>query len=155
MQKCQCYYTLSDQSIPLVAVKLVVSLLTEQLWINLKMTDFWKIFQFAAKPPTVHHFQGNSRFFVKPKEKIRLRCSFEGNPRPRITWFKAKLYIPSTLNTDYLMWHTQLIVCAVLNLDCYFVLDLSFYLKYKLFCQKPAHSYMPKGLYWAAFFKCL
>ena len=26
---------------------------------------------------------------------------------------KAKLYIPSTLNTDYLLWHTQLIVCAV------------------------------------------
>ena len=25
----------------------------------------------------------------------------------------AKLYIPSTLNTDYLLWHTQLIVCAV------------------------------------------
>ena len=25
----------------------------------------------------------------------------------------AKLYIPSTLNTDYLLWHTQSIVCAV------------------------------------------
>ena len=25
----------------------------------------------------------------------------------------AKLYILSTLNTDYLLWHTQLIVCAV------------------------------------------
>ena len=25
----------------------------------------------------------------------------------------SKLYIPSTLNTDYLLWHTQLIVCAV------------------------------------------
>ena len=24
-----------------------------------------------------------------------------------------KLYIPSTLNTDYQLWHTQLIVCAV------------------------------------------
>ena len=23
------------------------------------------------------------------------------------------IYIPSTLNTDYLLWHTQLIVCAV------------------------------------------
>ena len=29
MQKCQCYYTLSDQSIPLVAVTSVVFLLTE------------------------------------------------------------------------------------------------------------------------------
>ena len=26
---------------------------------------------------------------------------------------KPKLYIPSTLNHDYLLWHTQLIVCAV------------------------------------------
>ena len=26
---------------------------------------------------------------------------------------EAKFYIPSTLNTDYLLWHTQLIVCAV------------------------------------------
>ena len=25
----------------------------------------------------------------------------------------SKLYIPSTLNTDSLLWHTQLIVCAV------------------------------------------
>ena len=28
-----------------------------------------------------------------------------------------------------------------------------YYLKYKLFCQKPAHSYLPKWLCWAAFFK--
>ena len=28
----------------------------------------------------------------------------------------TKLYIPSTLNTDYLLWHTQLIVCGVV---CY------------------------------------
>ena len=27
--------------------------------------------------------------------------------------FQAMLYIPSTLNNDYLLWHTQLIVCAV------------------------------------------
>ena len=26
---------------------------------------------------------------------------------------KPKLYIPSTLNTDYLLWYTQLIVCAI------------------------------------------
>ena len=25
----------------------------------------------------------------------------------------SKLYIPSTLNTDYLLWHTHLIVCVV------------------------------------------
>ena len=32
VQKCQCNYTFSDQSIPLVTVISVVSLLTEQLW---------------------------------------------------------------------------------------------------------------------------
>ena len=26
---------------------------------------------------------------------------------------QPKLYIPSTLNTDYLQWHTQLILCAL------------------------------------------
>ena len=26
---------------------------------------------------------------------------------------QAKLYIPSTLNNDYLLWHTQLIACGV------------------------------------------
>ena len=30
---------------------------------------------------------------------------------------------------------------------------LGFYLKYKLFIQKPAQSYLPKWLCWAAFFK--
>ena len=34
MQKCQCYYTLLDQSIPLVTVTSDVSLLTEQLWVQ-------------------------------------------------------------------------------------------------------------------------
>ena len=34
VQKCQYYYTLLDQSIPLVTVTSVVSLLTEQRWIN-------------------------------------------------------------------------------------------------------------------------
>ena len=29
-----------------------------------------------------------------------------------LKWF-PKLYIPSTLNIDLLLWHTQLIVCAV------------------------------------------
>ena len=32
VQKCQLYYTLSNQSIPLVTVRSNVSLLTEQLW---------------------------------------------------------------------------------------------------------------------------
>ena len=28
-------------------------------------------------------------------------------------WTRPKLYIPSTLNFDLILWHTQLIVCAV------------------------------------------
>ena len=32
---------------------------------------------------------------------------------------KVKLYIPSTLNTDYLLCHTQLIVCAVKGCDTF------------------------------------
>ena len=39
------------------------------------------------------------------------------------------------------------------KLDCYIVSDLRFYLKYKVFCQKPAHSYLTKWLCWAAFFQ--
>ena len=50
-------------------------------------------------------------------------CNFKLCPSPSCwrNWrslcrkfrLQAKLYIPSTLNTDYLLWHTQLIVCAV------------------------------------------
>ena len=32
-----------------------------------------------------------------------------------VCWIRSKLYIPSTLNTDYLLWHTLLIVCAVIH----------------------------------------
>ena len=28
-------------------------------------------------------------------------------------YLKSKLYTPSTLNIDFIQWHTQLIVCAV------------------------------------------
>ena len=28
------------------------------------------------------------------------------------SWASPKLYIPSTLNIDLILWHTQLIVCA-------------------------------------------
>ena len=41
VQKCHCYYTLSDQSIPLVTVTSVVSLLTKQLCIFIKKVA-WK-----------------------------------------------------------------------------------------------------------------
>ena len=30
----------------------------------------------------------------------------------KLTVLVAKLYIPSTLNIDFILWHTQLIVCA-------------------------------------------
>ena len=35
VHKCQCYYTLSNQSIPMVTVTSIVSLLTEQLWFHI------------------------------------------------------------------------------------------------------------------------
>ena len=46
VQKCQCYYTLSDQSIPLVTVTSVVSLLTEQLWAQVQ----WFMYQNQLEP---------------------------------------------------------------------------------------------------------
>ena len=41
-------------------------------------------------------------------EKVSLKICLAGelNPGP-------KLYIPSTLNIDLMLWHTKLIVCAV------------------------------------------
>ena len=32
---------------------------------------------------------------------------------PPVVALYPKLYIPSTLNIDFIQWHTQLIVCAV------------------------------------------
>ena len=29
-----------------------------------------------------------------------------------VIWNQAKIYIPSTLNIDLILWHTQLMVCA-------------------------------------------
>ena len=37
--------------------------------------------------------------------------------------FYSKLYIPSTLNTDYILWHTQLTVCPVK----YYIMGYSFH----------------------------
>ena len=48
------------------------------------------------------------RFFSKYffEEGTKLKILFRGLGR------EAKLYIPSTLNIDLILWHTQLIVCA-------------------------------------------
>ena len=32
---------------------------------------------------------------------------------PQFSRYDPKLYIPSTLNIDLILWHSQLIVCAV------------------------------------------
>ena len=42
-------------------------------------------------------------------------CLFTTDPKLLLSTFifSPKLYIQSTLNTDYLLWYTQLIVCAV------------------------------------------
>ena len=49
-----------------------------------------------------------TRFFGPEKNRVK------GKPRFRrsILVLKPKLYIPSTLNIDLILWHTQLIVCA-------------------------------------------
>ena len=75
----------------------------------------------------------------------------------------TKLCIPSsTLNIDLIVWHTQWIVTAGLflllfnsGLESRMLYCFRFYLMYKLICQKPAHFYLPKWLWWASFFKCL
>ena len=54
--------------------------------------------------------------FLLPNIILFEQCEVHGS---RLAFFKhaaslwPKLYIPSTLNIDYLHWHTQLIVCAV------------------------------------------
>ena len=55
---------------------------------------FWYLFAIKAK------FGG---VFIKTKWQ-RIALAF---------WIGAKLYIPSTLKIDLILWHTQLIVCAV------------------------------------------
>ena len=42
-------------------------------------------------------------------ESLKRRNTWPRRPFPIL---KAKLYIPSTLNIDLILWHTQLIVCA-------------------------------------------
>merc|ERR1719266_1921648 len=48
-------------------------------------------------------------FSDRGSRKIKRRFS----EKSIVQKFESKLYIPSTLNTDYLLWNTQLIVCAV------------------------------------------
>ena len=43
VKKCQYYYTLLEQSVPLVTVTSVVSLLTKQLWLHRTTIDHWPI----------------------------------------------------------------------------------------------------------------
>ena len=39
----------------------------------------------------------------------------------------AKLYIPSTLNIDFILWNTQLIVCAVKFLIMVYIIGYFFH----------------------------
>ena len=45
-----------------------------------------------------------------------------------------KLYIPSTLNNDYLLWHTQLNVCEKKELPCFLYLI-------QIFAHRPQYHY--------------
>ena len=50
---------------------------------------------------------GQDRVFVNQAEII------QSDIQARSSRLVSKLYIPSTLNIDLILWHTQLIVCAV------------------------------------------
>ena len=50
-------------------------------------------------------------FKIDSESQILLGGSFE-MLRKDVSRCYTKLYIPSTLNIDHLLWHTQLIVCA-------------------------------------------
>ena len=56
----------------------------------------------------VHSFLVYHEYLLKVSV---LLLYFIENPNWKL---EPKLYIPSTLNTDYLLWHTQLIICAVI-----------------------------------------
>ena len=66
-------------------------------------------------------FCRTSFFECKTDPKHRF-CQIAKCPGAMAFLYNSKLYIPSTLNTDYLLWHTQLIVCAILNHRVFFSL---------------------------------
>ena len=71
--------------------------------INLTNNDAWKII-----------------YLKKWVTRSEWQCNFD---------LPSKLYIISTLNTDYLLWYTQLIVCAV-NVKSWIILfTFQFFLK--------------------------
>ena len=49
-----------------------------------------------------------SHYFRQIKSNIKISKPWLNNHS-----MGPKIYIPSILNTDYLLWHTQLMVCAV------------------------------------------
>ena len=53
---------------------------------------------------------------------------------PLISWLQAMLYIPSTLNIDLILWHTQLLVCAVKSCSKSWVISFTYTLPHTLNC---------------------
>ena len=64
------------------------------------------------KKTTVIENYENKSLIKREKTLILLPLHFLGDRLEKLNK-PSKLYIPSTLNTDYLLWHTQLIVCVV------------------------------------------
>ena len=79
-----------------------------------KKNDFYKPCQRSTS--TFFLFDLNQRFFWTTGAKVRGQKVIKGlliYISPCLYSVQSYMYIPSTLNTDYLLWHTQLIVCAV------------------------------------------
>ena len=76
-------------------------------------TRFRKSFQKCTGLPTYFPliFNGIHYVFVKLNEPLWNGWNIKARKD------LPKLYIPSTLNINYLLWHTQLIVCAVKIMD--------------------------------------
>ena len=69
-------------------------IMTKRKWVDLSKNDL---------PAITFCHQGNTRMAFA--ERL-IQAANEKSP-------KAKLYIPSTPNIDLILWHAQLIVCAV------------------------------------------
>ena len=71
----------------------------------LNQVEYAKIFQKLRRSSAAH--VGDQPWLA---ENHRLKKS-ENQDSPLV--LTAKLYKPSTLNIDFIQWHTQLIMCAV------------------------------------------
>ena len=64
--------------------------------------------------PIIPNLPGNHEDMRSPDmSTLMLNSFYPVKKTPETSKHKAKLYTPSTLNIDFIQWHTQLNVCAV------------------------------------------